>query len=315
MPVAALPPGAADGPTLRSVHLPRYAKVLIWIGIFFALVFTAYVIVAEAFLRSTAEAQIAKDLKRYYNLEELPAVTIKGSPFFWRVMTGHFDSVEAKMKKLDTSQFATGQDRFSSPMKISEMDIRLDGINFSPTSILDGQKAFAAENGTLTAHVTEADLNEYLRSSGVRVTFKLNPGEVTAQTQLAGQGQTFPVSGKGVFVLKDSELIFDPASVQGEGVSPEVAQNALHVRRSLPSIGGVRIATLEVGQGELILKAEVSAFTFEAPAQDLSPPGETESPSPSLSPSSSPLPSASPSRSPSPTRSATKTPSPTSTKK
>lgn len=75
------------------------------------------VVIAETYLRGAVEAEIAKDLKRYYNLEELPAVQVNGSPFTWRLLTGSFDSVTADMKDLDTSQFASGQDRFATPSR------------------------------------------------------------------------------------------------------------------------------------------------------------------------------------------------------
>lgn len=274
---------------------------------------TVVVIIGETYLRGAVEAEIAKDLKRYYNLEELPEVAVDGSPFTWRIMTGSFDSISASMKNLDTSQFASGQDRFATPLKIAAMEIVLREIGFSPLRVLGGQKSFSAKSGELTAHVSETSLNEYMKQSGVKVTFDIGPTEVTARATLIGQGQTFAVEGKGRFAYVDKTIVFEPQSVSGEGVSDQVAVNALKVVRPMPSIGGIHPTSVEAADGELILRAEVDAFTFE-PIEAEAPP-EVSLPSPTISETATPSVSPSPTRSPAPTRTtatpAKKSPTPT----
>lgn len=284
---------------------------------------TVVVAITETYLRGAVEAEIAKNLKRYYNLEELPEVHVDGSPFTWRLVTGSFDSITADMKDLDTSQFASGQDRFATPLKITEMRISLDEISFSPLNVLGGQKAFSAKSGELEAHVSEASLNEFMKASGIRVHFSMGQSEVVAKATLTGQGQTFPVEGKGTFVYADNSIVFEPREIKGEGVSEQVAMNALKVVRPMPSIGGVRPTSVEIAPGELILKAEVSTFTFEPVEQETPPevtlptPAESVTSTSSPSPTQSPAPSkttATPSKkSPSATKSPSK--SPTATKK
>lgn len=279
------------------------------------------VVIAETYLRGAVEAEIAKDLKRYYNLEELPAVQVNGSPFTWRLLTGSFDSVTADMKDLDTSQFASGQDRFATPLKIANMQISLSEISFSPFSVLGGQKSFSAKSGTLEARVTEASLNDFMKSSGVRVTFSIGQSDIVAKATLIGQGQTFSVEGTGTFTYADNSIVFEPRQIKGEGVSDQVAMNALKVVRPMPSIGGVRPTSVETAPGELILRAEVDRFTFEPVEQET--PSEVTLPSPveTVSPTSTPTRSPTPTKttatptkkSPSPSKSPTK--SPTATKK
>lgn len=299
----------------RSRQLSRVVKILIWVGVFVLLAFGAFVIVAETYLRSAAEAQIAKDLKRYYNVDELPAVEIHCSPFFWCVLTGSVDSVDATMTGLDTSHFASGKDRFATPMRISSLTIDLRNISFSPLGVLNGQKSFSAESGTLAAHVTAPELNAFMKNSGVRLVFDIKPGAVSATANLAGQGETFTVVGTGVFALQGSELIYDPVTVEGEGVPQEVALNALRIRRNLPTIGGITPTSLEMANGEIVLSADVSAFTFEPIETETggvtTATSPTETPTPSEAPPPSVTTSKSPTRSPSPS----KTPTPTKTRR
>lgn len=258
------------------------------------------VVIAETYLRGAVEAEIAKDLKRYYNLEALPEVQVNGSPFTWRLITGSFDSVTAEMKDLDTSQFASGQDRFATPLKIADMQISLREISFNPFNVLGGQKSFSAKSGTLEARVTEASLNDFMKSSGVRVTFSIGQSEVIAKATLTGQGQTFPVEGAGTFIYTDNSIVFEPRQIKGEGVSDQVATNALKVVRPMPSIGGVRPTSVEIAPGELILRAEVDTFTFEPVDQEAPP--EVTLPTPVETVTSTATPS--PTRTPTPAKTA-----------
>lgn len=272
------------------------------------------VVVTETYVRSAVEAEIAKDLKRYYNLEELPFVEVHGSPFFWKILSGRFSSVRAEMKNLDTSQFASGKDRFASPLKITSMEIILNEIQFSPLRVLGGQNAFTAASGELTASISERYLNEYMKNSGVKVTFTIFDDQVLASATLVGQGKSYSVEGRGYFKLENDSLNFVPVSVDGNGISDQVAINALTITRPSPGIGGLKPTAVTIAKGELILSADVSTFTFESSGDSMSemvPPAPNSTLTPSAAPTPSPTltpgspaksPTRSPARSPTPTR-------------
>lgn len=110
-----------------------------------------------------------------------------------------------------------------------------------------------------------------MKSSGVRVTFSIGQSDIVAKATLIGQGQTFSVEGTGTFTYADNSIVFEPRQIKGEGVSDQVAMNALKVVRPMPSIGGVRPTSVETAPGELILRAEVDRFTFEPVEQETLP--------------------------------------------
>ena len=185
------------------------------------------VVVADVFAKQVAEEQIARRLRRTFDLSEEPVVAVGGVPFLLNVVRGEISSIEM-----------TGDRVRSEDVRLDDVEVQIHDVSFSLSQVIDGSGRVRATGGEGTASITEASLNDALATAGAPFTLTLSDGGVTADSSEAEAAADVSLEGNAF-------------SVSAEGFPPVVLD--------LPSLGG-RVTYDEVSVGE---DSATLAFTVQ----------------------------------------------------
>ena len=176
-------------------------------------------VVADVFAKQVAEEQIARRLRRTFDLSEEPSVTVGGVPFLLNVVRGEISSIEM-----------TGDRVRSEDVRLDDVEVVIHDVRFSLSQVVDGSGEVRASGGEGTASISEASLNDALETAGAPFTLALSSGGVTATSSDGGTEAAAEVMLQG-----------NALSVSAEGFPPIVLD--------LPSLGG-RVTYDEVSTEE-----------------------------------------------------------------
>ena len=164
------------------------------------------VVVADVFAKQVAEEQIARRLRRTFELSEEPSVAVGGVPFLLNVVRGEISSIEM-----------TGDRVRSEDVSLDDVEVQIHDVRFSLSQVIDGSGQVRASGGEGTASITEASLNDALETAGAPFALSLSSDGVIA-------------ASNGAEAAADVMLEGNALSVGAEGFPPIVLD--------LPSLGG-----------------------------------------------------------------------------
>jgi hypothetical protein len=119
------------------------------------LVLVALLIAADLFAKNVAEEQIAKRLRRTFDLASEPSVSVRGIPFLLNLLQGEISSVGM-----------VGDRVRSEDVTLNDVKVEIDEIRFSLSDVVDGSGDVRASGGRGSAAVTQANLNGALEGAG-----------------------------------------------------------------------------------------------------------------------------------------------------
>ena len=186
------------------------------------------VVMADVFARSVAEEQIARRLRRTFELSEEPTVAVGGTPFLLNVVRGQISSIEM-----------TGDRVRSEDVTLDDIEVKINDVEFSLSQVVDGSGKVRAAGGEGTASISQSSLNNALEGAGAPFTLAMSAGGVTATSSDGSMESEGDVSLDG-----------NALSIGAAGL-PSVVLD-------LPSLGGsVSYEELAVEQGSAALAFSV----------------------------------------------------------
>ena len=196
-------------------------------------------------LRFWAERWLAGRIESNLALAGSPDVDLEGFPFLLQVARGRFSGVEVAIDDVP-----------SGGLVLDRVTMRLDGVEFSRSALLSGGEAeVRVREGTASAEVGEASLNEFLHEEGVAVNVELIGPGIEASTTISVGGEEATATAKGPLRFREGQLVFEPRRVSVDGTFG-VPTDSLAFRIDLPPpFQGVRYTSAEVGEGILTLEA------------------------------------------------------------
>jgi hypothetical protein len=194
------------------------------------------VAIADVALKSLAERRIERAMQSNLNLSSRPEVTIKGWPFFVRVLQGEFNSVIVVADGVSTRG-------------IDLRDVRLEfhDVRFSLGQILSGdERRVNVGRAEGTAAVTANELNSELRARNVPATVDFIDGQAI-------------VSVTDLNVDAAADVSIDAGRLV---VTPEGSVEALAFE--LPRFTeGVTYSSVRIDDSRAILQVKIGPTTLE----------------------------------------------------
>ena len=186
--------------------------------------------VADVVARSVAEDRIATRLASELQTTSDPEVDVGGWPFLYRVARGSIPSI-------DVSADGAGRGQ----LRLSNVTLELEDVTFSVSELASGDsRDVRVGGGQGSATLTDRALTAALRwrEESLRARFVGGALEVSSEV----------LNGRAA----------GDASIDGGELTVSAADGAISQTFTLPGIAdGVRYTSLEIGNGEAVLRFEV----------------------------------------------------------
>lgn len=230
---------------------------------------------AQILLLPRARAELERDLRAIYNPERVE-VSFDSRAFLVALTTATLPRLTVELDTVDSGPAASAADRFITSVQFSRVTFDLARVHFDRRRVLGGVSAFEAEHGEMTARISEAEFNRFLKSEGFGVTVTIGPGEVSATADVVADGaRPFKISAKSVLEITGTALALTPGTVDQKGVEIRSARLALEAVVPIPPVAGVRATSIELLEDQIVLRAPVTRLYGEAPVDTGLVEGET----------------------------------------
>ena len=172
------------------------------------------VVVADVFAKQVAEEQIARRLRRTFDLSEEPSVAVGGVPFLLNIVRGEISSIEM-----------TGDRVRSEDVRLDDVEVRIHDVRFSLSQVVDGSGQVRAAGGDGTASISEASLNDALETAGAPFSLNLSDAGVTARSGDAEAAADVSLEGNALSISADGypAVVLDLPSLGGRVTYDEVS--------------------------------------------------------------------------------------------
>lgn len=193
----------------------------------FVVIIAGLLVVGDFMLRDRAE-RAAGDLIDQQIAQEIdPEVDLGGFPFLRSVLTGTFDRITITIPEINEG-----------PLLVEDVVLTLRDIQLEPLEVLAGRGDLRAASLRGGGGISEATLNEIVRSQVPGLTVAIQRNRVTLSRDGVTFAATAVVAG-GRLLMQASELGIDPIEV----ALPTLLQD-------------IRFSSLRVTPGELVLQVE-----------------------------------------------------------
>lgn len=236
----------------------RRSTVLLAAGVVLTVVLVGWGV--DRLIRIGAQSVVARAVQKQTGVTQRPKVEIDAGVFVWQAIRGRYDRISIDVQDIETDN-----------LRIADVQAVARGVHLSFHDVLvrDFQQV-VIERTDETAYLRYADINNYLKAIGRRVT--LAPGKRPGEVKVTG---TVTVLGRNISASADAKasagpgrLDIVPTSIDSglsglDSASRAVLGQALTVRVPLTALPfGQKLTGIDVGKANIVVHAAGTGVVF-----------------------------------------------------